>query len=93
MNFLGPHVYSAFHFIPIVLGHLVLQQCVPHAFDHYTDGAFITLDIYNQRAACRLLLHIQNVLSLSMRIIPLVTKGVVEAFNGKSETPVAPPGT
>lgn len=27
-----------------------------------------------------------------MRIIPLVTKGVVEAFNGKSETPVGPPG-
>lgn len=65
-----------------------------HAFDHYTDGAFITLDIYNQRAACRLLLHIQNVLFLSMRmrIIPLVTIGVMEAFNGKSEAPVGPPG-
>lgn len=61
-----------FPFIPIVLGHLLLQQRVPHVFDHYTDGAFVTLDIYNQSTACGLLLHIQNVLFLStrMRIIP-----------------------
>lgn len=93
MNFLGPHVYSAFPFIPIVLGHLLLQQRVLHAFDHYTDGAFITLDIYNQRTACRLLLHIQNVLFLSMRmrIIPPITIGVMEVFSGKSEIPVGPP--
>ena len=54
----------------------------------------MTLDVYNQRAACRLLLHIQNMLFLSMRvkIIPLVTIGETEALNGNRKAMGGPPG-
>lgn len=51
----------------------------PCAFDQSTDGTFITLDIYNQRAACGLLSHIHK------RASPSTEKENMPPDNNKSD--------